>query len=58
MNKAQIIAACGLDCTTCDLRLLPHDSAAADRVIVWFRDRGWLAADEGLSQILERSETS
>jgi hypothetical protein len=55
MSCGQLIAACGLDCNTCDLRLLPHDTAAAERVIAWFRDMGWLAEDEGLAQILDRS---
>jgi hypothetical protein len=55
VNEERIIAACGLDCTACDLRLLPTDAAAADRVVGWFRKMGWLAAGEGLPQILERS---
>lgn len=55
MCEGQIIGACGLDCTACDLRLLPDDAAAAERVIAWFHDMGWLAAGEGLSQILDRS---
>jgi hypothetical protein len=50
-----LIAACGLDCASCEIRLAPTDPAAARVVVDWFRSQGWLAADEGLAQALERN---
>jgi hypothetical protein len=49
-----MIAACGLDCESCDIRLAPTDPAAAEVVISWFRGQGWLADDEGMEQVIER----
>lgn len=54
MNNDEMPAACGLDCGTCRLRLAPTDPDAARFVIDWFRKQGWLAADEGMQQVLER----
>lgn len=48
------IAACGLDCETCPIRLLPFDEEAAERVIGWYQEEGWLEEDEGVSEALER----
>lgn len=48
------MAVCGLDCGGCDIRLVPFDVAAAERVAAWFREMGWLSAGEGVPQILER----
>lgn len=50
-----MIAVCGLDCSVCDIRRVPIDSAAAQRVVSWFRDQGWLAQDEGVNEIIQRS---
>lgn len=49
-----MIAACGLDCGSCRLRLAPADPVAAKLVVDWFKRQGWLAADEGIAQIIER----
>ncbi len=51
----QMIAVCGLDCGKCDLRLLPSDPDAAQRVVAWFREMGWLNEGEGVSEVMERS---
>ena len=48
------IAPCGLDCAQCDLCNLSHDSVAAQRTVKWFHDMGWLKAEEGIADILER----
>jgi hypothetical protein len=50
-----MIAACGLDCGDCDIRLLPSDPDAAQRVVAWFREMGWLNESEGVSEVMERS---
>jgi len=48
------IAACGLDCEACEIRRVPFDAEAAKSVVAWFREQGWLQADEGVTEILER----
>jgi hypothetical protein len=49
-----MIAVCGLDCGACDIRLLPTDPQAAERVVSWFRQMGWLQPDEGVAEVLDR----
>ena len=49
-----MMAACGLDCGTCVIRLAPADPAAAETLLGWFRKEGWLGEDEGMAQVLER----
>jgi hypothetical protein len=53
-TKEQWIAACGLDCQTCEIRRVPFDAEAAKSVVVWFRDMGWLNEGEGVTEILAR----
>jgi len=48
------MAVCGLDCGTCDLFLVATDPDAAQRVVAWFKERGWLEKDEGVAEIIER----
>ncbi len=54
MESKAMIAACGLDCGTCQIRLAPSDPAAAREVINWFRQRGWLLDEEGMEQVIQR----
>ena len=54
MNK-RMIAVCGLDCTNCDIRRVPTDAQAAQRIVGWFRSMGWLKENEGVPEIIERS---
>ena len=49
-----MIAACGLDCSSCDVGLAPSDPGAAERLLHWFHQMGWLAAGEGMTQVMER----
>jgi hypothetical protein len=49
-----LIAVCGLDCGGCDIRLLPTDSQAAQRVLDWFRQMEWLQEGEGIAEAIER----
>jgi hypothetical protein len=49
-----MIAACGLDCGSCDIRLVPFDEAAAERMVAWFQEMGWLEPGEGKAEVLER----
>jgi hypothetical protein len=54
MGEDQMMAACGLDCGSCEIRLAPTDPKAAQIAIDWFRNQGWLEMDEGIDQVLER----
>jgi hypothetical protein len=49
-----MIAACGLDCGSCEIRLAPTDPTAARVVVDWFQKQGWLSPDEGMAQVIER----
>jgi len=53
MNK-KWMAACGLDCETCEIRLAPFEPAAAEVLVNWFKSQGWLAENEGMSEVIER----
>jgi len=53
-TDGQLIAACGLDCGSCEIRLLPTDEKAAREAIDWYRQQGWLKEDEGLAEALAR----
>jgi hypothetical protein len=48
------MAACGLDCETCEIRLAPFNPAAAEVFIKWFKSQGWLAEDESMPEFIER----
>ena len=52
--NSDMIAACGLDCGSCEIRLAPADPAAAKVVVDWFKRQGWLSEDEGMAQVIER----
>jgi hypothetical protein len=52
--NAYEMAACGLNCETCEIRLAPSDPHAAEVVIKWFISKGWLAADEGMPEVIKR----
>jgi hypothetical protein len=54
-GEGPLIAACGLDCTDCDIRKVPIDAEAAERIVGWFRSTGWLKESEGVPEIIERS---
>lgn len=51
----RIIAACGIDCTDCDIRIAPCDAGAAQRIVAWFREMNWLKEGEGITEIIDRS---
>ncbi|MBP3636543.1 MAG: DUF3795 domain-containing protein [Clostridia bacterium] len=47
-------AACGLDCNACDLYKAKTDRRAAENLVPWFRQRGWISADEGAEAVMAR----
>jgi hypothetical protein len=51
---ALLIAVCGLDCGGCEIRTAPFDARAAEVLVAWFREMGWLAEDEGMAEVVER----
>jgi hypothetical protein len=53
-EEERLIAACGLDCTDCDLRRSPFDDKAAGEVVAWYQSRGWLKKDEGIPELRSR----
>ncbi|MHB1357242.1 MAG: DUF3795 domain-containing protein [Anaerolineae bacterium] len=50
----QEIACCGLVCNECSIYLLPTDRSVQDKMIPWFKAQGWLKAEEGLAEVVER----
>jgi len=53
-KQPEMMAVCGLDCGTCDIRLVPTNPEVAQRVVAWFHQMGWLEEDEGIVEIIER----
>jgi len=53
MNTS-MLAACGLNCETCEIRLAPFNQNAATAVLKWFKSQGWLAENAGMPEVLER----
>ncbi len=54
-KRDPMIAACGIDCGTCDIRLVTTDAGAAERIVAWFRRAGWLKENEGVAEIVQRA---
>ncbi len=50
-----MIAVCGIDCGSCDIRRAPDDFEAAQRIVAWYKKEGWLKVDEGIKEVIERS---
>lgn len=48
------MSACGLDCTVCDIYLLPVSEEVQAKILPWFRSRGWLGENEGIDEVIER----
>jgi len=55
--RPDMMGACGLDCGACDIRRARVDPEAAQRVVTWFRQRGWLSADQGIAEAIDRGMT-
>lgn len=50
----RFIAVCGIDCSGCPLRTADTSAGSAEQLVDWFRSNGWLAADEGVTELMER----
>ena len=55
--EGEMLAACGLDCGPCGIRRLPFDAEAAEGVIGWYRQMGWLKESEGVAEAVARGMT-
>jgi hypothetical protein len=53
MGKKELIAVCGLDCGSCDIRRVDEDPEVAERIIAWFKEEGWLKEGQGLTEIID-----
>lgn len=42
IDKLIMMAACGVDCGSCEICLAAKDPVAAQVVVDWFRKEGWL----------------
>lgn len=49
------LAACGIDCTTCDqYKVTIHqDMQAAAALVEWFKSQGWITPDEGAEAVMK-----
>jgi len=54
IDSNQMIAPCGLDCNQCDIYRIRHDDEAAQRVIKWYKSRGWLGENDGVTQAIQK----
>ena len=53
-TKKEMMAACGLDCGSCEIRTAPNEPDAAQCLVAWFKKEGWLKEDEGINEVIER----
>lgn len=52
--EQSMIAACGLDCAECDIRKIPFDDEAAERMLQWFKAEGWLEKTAGVTEVIAK----
>ena len=50
MDKLKL-AACGVDCNGCGTRNKEHDIKAAEMLVKWYREQGWIGQDEGAEAV-------
>ena len=53
-QQKERLGACGLDCIECDLYKLPTDKTVQDKILPWFREKGWLKEGEGIEVVIEK----
>ena len=49
-----MLAPCGLDCSSCSIRLIPIDPDVGQEAIDWFIEKGWLKETEGIKEAIEK----
>ena len=50
MNKLKT-AACGINCNECNLYNAGHDMKAAESLVEWFKERGWIETNENAEAV-------
>lgn len=53
--NAMKIAACGIDCNECNLYKAEHDMKAAESLVEWFRNRGWIEKNENAEAVMKKA---
>jgi hypothetical protein len=48
------VVPCGIDCAGCNLFRAPTDENAAQSLVAWFRQQGWLKDGEGARAVMGR----
>lgn len=49
------MAPCGIDCNACNLYRAGFEAAHAEALVPWFREMGWIAADEGSTAVMAKA---
>ena len=49
------MAPCGISCGNCNLHCAGQERTAAESLIGWFRERGWIQPHEGADEIMEKA---
>ena len=52
MNKLRL-AACGVNCSECGTYNKEHDIKAAESMVEWYRQKGWIEQNEGAEAVQE-----
>jgi len=50
MNKLRL-AACGVNCNECGTYNKEHDIKAAESMVEWYREQGWIEKNEGAEAV-------
>jgi len=54
-GQSETIGVCGIDCGDCDIRKVPDDPEAAQRIVAWFQQMKWIEPGEGVADVIDRS---
>ena len=56
MHKLRL-AACGIDCTECNLFIvtMEKDKKVAESLVEWFRSQGWIKQNDGAEAVLNKN---
>ena len=49
------VSPCGLNCHECNLQNAGHDWGAAESLVGWFRQRGWIQPHEDADEIMKKA---
>jgi hypothetical protein len=49
------MAPCGIDCNDCNLYRADFEAERAEALVPWFREMGWIGADEGSAAVMAKA---